>query len=469
MNAIKGRLRLNHPKTVFVGIILLLALGVFYWQKTKPLSNTSQTAVSCADCNIILISIDTLRADHLGIYGYDKKISPNIDHFAKKAIVFKNAFSAAPWTLPSHAALFTGKYPNKLSIFLPTDFLKEEEVTLAEMLRNKGYKTAAISPSGAFIHNSFGFAQGFDEFVKTGAGYKDWHDARETFEKGADFVSKNKDNKFFLFLHTFQVHDPYGDWEGSAGKIEIDELLAFAKKNKSQGDIESFAARVVEKYDEDIAYTDGQIKKIFKTVMQTGLEKKTIVAIVADHGEEFGERGLVGFHADTFYNELLHIPLIVKIPEITGRSINENVSLVDVVPTLLKVVGIDDGVFDGVTLAALINGSKRETPYIFATSSLNKEPMLATLKQGYEALNKMSPQDNWRKTGPAGEAKASFPTMIREDSMKLIENADGTVELYNLAQDPGEKSNLAREQSEHPILDRLQHLLKELKEGAAVN
>lgn len=460
-------LRPNLPKTFFLGIILLLIFSVFYWQKAKPLSDTSKTAVSCADCNIILISIDTLRADHLGVYGYDKKVSPNIDDFAKKAVVFKNAFSAAPWTLPSHAALFTGKYPNKLGIFLPTDFLKEEEVTLAEMLKNKGYKTAAISPTGAFVHKSFGFAQGFDEFVKTGAGMKDWHDARETFEKGANFVSQNKERKFFLFLHTFQVHDPYGDWDGSAGKIEIDDLLTFAKGEKSPEEIESFAAKVKEKYDEDIAYTDSQIQKIFEAVLQSGLEKKTIVAIVADHGEEFGERGLVGFHAYSFYNELLHVPLILKVPGISGRSIGENVSLADVVPTILQITGIYGGVFDGVSLAALINGGKRESPYIFAASSLKKELMLNTLKSGYEALNKMGPQDNWRKPGPVGEAPVGYSAMVRDGSLKLIENADGTAELYNLEQDPGEESNLALEKSEGPILDRLQGLLKEFKEKAA--
>lgn len=194
-------------KIIILGILVSSILGIVIFAKTKstpkPEKKAQDTSL-CNNCNIILISIDTLRADRLGIYGYSKDTSPNINDFFKNDLIFENAYSQTPWTLPSFASMLTSRYPDKIFVETPMDILNEKFLTLPQVLKNNGYYTTAIE-GGEFVTKNYGFGQGFDQFTEI----KDWKDGAQITQDAQKFLSENKDKKFFLFLRPFQVHDPY--------------------------------------------------------------------------------------------------------------------------------------------------------------------------------------------------------------------------------------------------------------------
>lgn len=152
---------------------------------------------------IILISLDILRADHLGTYGYHRNTSPHIDAFAKESIVFENAVVQSPWTLPSHMSIMTSLYPSSHGVVVRNNRLDDEHVTLAELLREKGYRTAAFA-DGAFMKGDYGFKQGFDIYDGD-----NWIGIARILPKARKWLEENKADPFFLFIHCYDIHDPY--------------------------------------------------------------------------------------------------------------------------------------------------------------------------------------------------------------------------------------------------------------------
>lgn len=435
----------------FFIVISIIAI-LYLLSKPNNLSSPKQTPKqetksACQNCNVILISIDDLRADHLGINGYKRNISPNIDSFFRDAVNFKNTSTAAPWTLPSFASMLTSHYPKKLDVEITTDILPQETKTVAEIFKENNYTTAAFS-NGAFVTKGQGFAQGFDEFYES----QEWQDAQKVKSDVTAWLSNNHQKKFFLFLRPFHIHDPYIPKEETIKKLDpgytdnLDKLdiSQIVKLNKgeiklSPKDLE----RISTLYDAEISEIDQSMGAIFAKLDELNLNQNTIVILTGDHGEEFGERGVWGMHAYSLYEELLHVPLLFKIPAQKNYATAQQVSLIDIVPTILDLVGLKkpDG-FDGLSLVKLIKDNQDislSDRSIYAETSVKKDFMLSVIAQGEDAMIRGNFLPQKRQAGtPIPEAK-----MVKQGNFKLIQNFDGTLELYNLENDPKEKNNLS--------------------------
>ena len=321
--------------------------------------------------NLVLISIDTLRADRLGAYGHDRPTSPTIDRFAADAVLFENAVSQAPVTAPSHATLFTGLYPEAHRVQNMFDGeqntgappLAPQIPTLAEMLRAAGYATAA-RVGGGNISPSIGFGRGFDSYVVLQAVHG-WR-AIEQFTVASEVLSglAGQPDPFFLFVHTYETHAPYlplPEYRSQfvdpdyAGRIigdadELDRIAGGAYLSRHRAyfervDRSSVADRrhLLDLYDACIRYADDAVAVLLDRIESLGIADHTIVVLLSDHGEQFGEHG--GFEHDALWQEVLHVPLVMRVPEGVrpgwhGRRVSETVGLVDVVPTLLALMDL---------------------------------------------------------------------------------------------------------------------------------
>jgi arylsulfatase A-like enzyme len=296
--------------------------------------------------NLILVSVDTLRADHLGSYGYARRTSPQIDAFRADAVLFKNAFAHASSTLPSHATMFTSLLPqqhgasNTLGHRLP-----EEALTLAEVLRDQGYRTAAVT-DGAQMAASLGIAQGFGTYAEPA------HDRLSLTVRDAVASLSGLKEPFFLFLHTYEVHHPYRprpdavrDLEqGCVSRLPADVEVKFLEGANNGRPVLSAADRqhIVNAYDGEIRSMDDGFGSLLAALRKRGLYDRSLVVLTSDHGEEFGEHGRMGWHGHTLYDELLRVPLMIKLPasRFAGRTVGADFGLVDMAPTLLGAMGV---------------------------------------------------------------------------------------------------------------------------------
>jgi len=337
--------------------------------------------------NLVLVSIDSLRPDHLGCYGYGRPTSPFLDSLAEGGVRFENAVSTTSWTLPSHASLFTGLLGPTHGVVDNGLALSEDHRTLAELLKEAGYHTAGFF-GGPYLHPTFGLAQGFDvyescmtttpdsagdEAVRDSASAPDGpshHDVtgprtREEVARWADGRSAaGSEEPFFLFLHLWDVHydfeapeefealfvDP--DYSGPAdGRLMSNALI---RPGMNREDL----AHVLALYDAEIRFTDHVLEGIFADLEERGLLEDTLVVVTADHGEEFFEHGQKG-HNKSLFDEVLRIPLLVSWPGQLdgGRVVEDQVQLVDLMPTLLGFAGAGAGVVgQGRDLAPLLAG-----------------------------------------------------------------------------------------------------------------
>jgi arylsulfatase A-like enzyme len=278
--------------------------------------------------NVILISLDTLRADHLGCYGYNRETSPNIDRFAANSTMFINAASCSDWTLPSHLSLFTGLYPSEAGIlkggYTSNNFIAENAVTIAEYMRDAGFKTAGFH-GGGYISDFYGFDKGFDFYRTSGKS-----DAAVEVDEALDWIRMNDRNKFFVFFHTYEIHGPYTH----------DYFLKNSdQKNMSEND------KRIAAYDSDIRYTDIQIGRFLDSLKKLGLSDKTILILTSDHGENFNFVNTSinsGRHGRTLYESEVKIPLIIGGIDMFNKpkKIRSQVSSADLLPTLCGIFEI---------------------------------------------------------------------------------------------------------------------------------
>ena len=312
----------------------------------------------------ILISLDTLGAKHLGAYGGERPTSPFFDSLAARGALFENAWVQYPSTLVSHMSIFTGLYPQQHGVFPPSFRLSPEIATLPERFSEAGFRTVGHT-EGGFVGRGYGFDRGFDEF--TDPRFRDTTDIERTFEKGLEFLrSLEPGKRFFLFLHTYSVHDPYLPpepyrsmfWSGEPppgpAKLPIRQLNA-GLASVDQRQLDYFEAL----YDGGVRYADGVLESFFAELAELGLEEQTTIVITSDHGEEFREHGRVG-HTQV-YPETLHVPLLVLHPDLeAGRRVGELVQSIDIAPTLLELAGappLEDAA--GRSLVPLLLGESR--------------------------------------------------------------------------------------------------------------
>ena len=332
--------------------------------------------------NILLLSIDTLRADHLGCYGYDRATSPNLDAFADSALRFENAYAPTPWTLPSHVAMLTGMHPYDLRIDNQWRKIPDEMRLLGEWLSDAGYQTAAFVDSRheGLLGASRNFDRGFDRFEhgphrEPADGEPAMRfDMAATVDAAMEWLDRRSEAPFFLFLHTKSVHavpqdDPCRDsrclpydkpepfrfrfiaddqlpWTWSLAGRTAQEYLWAVNSRILEGQVRPEAydperlAALVALYDNGIAYTDHHFGRLLDDLRGRGLLENTVVMVTSDHGEAFLEHGLFLHHE--VYEPLLRIPLLVRLPDGRGAGevIQPLVELADLVPSLLSWLGL---------------------------------------------------------------------------------------------------------------------------------
>ncbi len=296
---------------------------------------------------IILVSVDTLRADHLGAYGYERPTSPFFDELAARGTLFERAIVQLPGTLPSHMSIFTGLYPAEHGVYPPDNVLAPDVPTLPEVLRAHGFWTAGFT-EGGYVDGHYGFERGFDRFADDAD--KGPRTVETTFERGLDFLaSLERDVRFFLFLHTYVVHDPYDPplpyaglfWEGpppaEAWEPTGPNLTAV---NRGERAATPATVRYFEAlYDGSIRYFDDQLRAFFGRLDELGLTNETTIVLTSDHGEEFFEHGkLVHWQ---IYQETTRVPLLVLEPgRSSGARVAALVESVDLAPTLWELAAV---------------------------------------------------------------------------------------------------------------------------------
>lgn len=306
-----GRMRRNTLLALFVVIMILGVTAALVFK----------SAFRRPACNIVLISLDTCRADCLGCYGYGEDATPNIDGVAREGIIFENAITTVPLTLPAHSSMLTGTIPPYHGVRANMGFrLGGSNETLAELLGKSDYVTAAIIGK-SIMASEYGFAQGFDLFNDDFSGQKDpqLEDERragETCDLAVEWLEEHGDDRFFLFLHFYDPHDPYIPPEPFASRF---------RDNPYAG---------------EIAYTDFCIGKVIEKLKKMGLYDSTFIVVTGDHGESFGEHGEEK-HGYFIYNTTMKVPLVMKPPGWRGsRKVPGLTGVVDVVPTILGYLGL---------------------------------------------------------------------------------------------------------------------------------
>jgi arylsulfatase A-like enzyme/Tfp pilus assembly protein PilF len=375
--------------------------------------------------NLLLITIDTLRADHVGAYGATTAATPALDALAAEGVRFDQVQTAAPLTGPSHATILTGLYPPMHGVRNNVVFsLGKEDVTLATLLKRRGYRTAAFV--GAYpVAAAFGFGQGFDtfdeEFHETAPGEQGAERrANEVADAAVRWLTEgpaeagHRDGgPFFMWTHFYDPHAPY------------DPPPPYRER---------FADHP---YDGEIAFTDAQVKRVLDALQQTGHHDDTVVMLLADHGEGLGDHHELT-HAVLVYQSTMRVPMIVAgagVPR--NRVVSTRVGTIDVLPTALGLLGLQaDKALLGRDLRPLINGSSAPGDPLYAESLFGRLSC------------------HW----------ASLRAWVKDD-WKLIVGAEP--ELYNITQDPREETNLAREQPDRVarMRDELQRALGRLAPG----
>ena len=403
--------------------------------------------------NVILIGIDTLRADHLGCYGYKRPTSPAIDELAKNGVIFENCFSQAPATAPSFMSIMTSRYPTYHGIgenigsvgrvICRTYSLDPAIPTLAAILKKNGYQTAAFT-AGGNVHPLAGFGIGFDYYsVEHGlTGNLRSGDRKRTLlsDELRPWLGQHARENFFLFLHTYAAHNP---WEPPKryrqffapeaeerliaplfrNKTKADRATVKTLSKQSRGDIyhmlHSFVnpekpkdvACLQALYDGAIRYVDECVAELLETVNALKLLERTVIVFTSDHGEEFLEHGMLSHQQ--LYNELLRVPLIIKAPNLKkSAAVDQIVRSIDIFPTILELLRIRR--IPPVQGVSLIPALER---------NLNLLAVAETEMRGYSVQNK--------------KYKYIYP---RYKSYKIR-----TDELYDLEKDPNEKENILLE------------------------
>lgn len=323
--------------------------------------------------NLLLIVVDTLRADRLGAYGNERPVSPEIDALAASGVRFERAYASAPWTQPSVASILTGLVPATHGADRLLRVLPGSAHTLAERLQEAGYGTGAVV-SHYLIGPRFGFDQGFETFVHGTALGEGRFSTPGVTERGGELLGRfaREGRPFFLLLHYFDPHYSYerhpdvgfASSEG-VGRLRGDESVEALRGLDPPPEAEE-ARFVRDLYDEEIRFTDAGIGRLLRSLSRLGLDDSTVVVLVSDHGEEFWERGWLG-HTRTLHDELVRVPLIIRSPGAEPRAVADPVALVALAPTLLDLLGVPGTGFQARSFAPRVrrgSGAPPESIYL---------------------------------------------------------------------------------------------------------
>lgn len=364
--------------------------------------------------NVVLLSIDTLRRDHLDLYGYDRETAPYLrKHLAARGTALENLIAEAATTDPSHMTMFTSLPALVHGVTCCRERLAVPAVTLAEILRGRGYRTAAFTENGPLAHER-GFSIGFDRYIenKTPGRIRPTGHVARTFGQARSWLEERSEGPFFLFLHTFQVHAPY---EPPAA---YESTFAASPSRGASAEAEP----IIDAYDREIRYTDDELRRLHEWMEARGINERTLWIVLSDHGEEFFEHGTRG-HATLPYETVLRVPLIFQGPGIrSGARLSSTVRHVDLMPTVLDLLDMPASPQStGTSFAAALSGSV--TPL---REELPPTPVFSA--------SWVLPKD---MTAPA--------LSVRQGNYKLIRYQKDDAEhfeFYDLAADPDETNDI---------------------------
>ncbi len=336
--------------------------------------------------NVVLISIDTLRADHLSLYGYFRVTSPNLDAWARGAgVTFLNTVAASPWTLPSHVSMLTGVDALGHGVNYLDTSVSEDLLLLPEILRRHGYRTAAVT-GGGFVVSKYGLDRGFERFRWWPGRSGDELELEENLDTALDWIEDFSDRPFFLFFHTYEVHSPFRrhephfSWLGGRAEDLGGERLSLksAAAGVDEGFIHRYSARwergsdghevaladldpgtLASLYDTGILRVDGELPRLFERLRKLDLDRDTVVVFTSDHGESLGEHGLLS-HSH-LYDDNLKVPLVISYPRrlAGGQALTRQARTVDLMPTILDLAGLEiPPGLDGISLVPWIEGGE---------------------------------------------------------------------------------------------------------------
>ena len=428
--------------------------------------------------NLLLITLDTLRADHLSAYGYERRTTPNIDRLAETGVLFESAIANSSWTLPSHASLFTGRLPHEHRADW-LDPLDRTYPTLAEVLAAHGYATAAFAANTTYVTPEWGLARGFARFEVYGSslsddvvrtlygkklaltvlprvGYFDIPGRKRASRVNHEFfhwLDEGGGRPFFAFLNYIEVHDPYVPVRGYESRFSAHvprgdlvnfQFQPYAFRRKRTLTAEEVQSEV-NGYDACLAYLDEQLGQLFQELATRGLDKNTLVILTSDHGEAFGNHDLFG-HGNGLYIETLHVPLIFvwpgRIP--AGQRIASTVSLHRVPATIVDLLGV--------------GGSSPLFPGRSLVSSWSSDDGDG---RGDAVVSEVSP--GRFKQGPPSYPTASGGLQsVVTDRWHFIRSESGRRELYAWREDREEQHDLAATPAGQAVMGDLERRLPPL-------
>ena len=458
---------MSHGTPLAMSVSLLACMASWSCGTTE-----TPAAKAAADTNIVLVVVDSLRADHTGIYGYDLPTTPFLDRWAEDAVVFETAWAPSSYTSQSVAAILTGRLPTSGgSLGLMEAEPSEAATPLQQHLRRAGLRTGIVSSQPLLRRRAF--TRGFED-IQVASLDESWT-ATQVSSRALDFVDGDVDGDgdpeagFFLYLHYADPHQPYDAPSAYASRfpdtdapdITVPQMQATIEESGMAPDDPRVRA-LISAYDAEIAAVDAGIEALVTGLETRGLLEETIVVVTASQGEELLDHGWWG-HAWTLHEEVLRVPLLLRAPDISPQRVSEAVSLVDLLPTLLILSGlpIDDVDSEGDAFARLGENGPELRPA--------GRPKIAELVIKERCIHRavLDPPFKYVATSvdcPLGERRAiaaDYPSRLRAMADGTVEApalwGNATVEaIYDLSSDPGEVHNLA-ENAE--LLARLRRVL----------
>ncbi len=468
--SVSSKLQKGLPWLAGITVALFVAVQGGGWL-TERIKTSNLPDAGAEAPNVIVIVVDTLRADHLSSYGYERDTSPFMDRLAAEGVRFENAISPSSWTQPSHASMLTGRYTYEHQA--ENTPLDGTFPTIGEVMQANFYRTGAFSANTLFFTRRQGHGRGFlhfednyqsvpDAFFNSSLyGFLfDFYGLRKALnyegvptrvlasdinDAVLTWVDRDAEKPFFVFMNYFDVHDPYTPPEPYRSK--------YASTPNPGGLINGFMERYspsltpeqiqteIDAYDGSIAYVDDQIKALFSELETRGLLENTIVIVTSDHGESLGEHGILQ-HSASLYLDEIHVPLIVWGPDQVpaGKVIDTPVTLTALPSTVLSLAGSDNDPFPGPSLAVLISSDQVPADWPDPISEL-------TQMVGAAEVNPST--------------HGAMKSVVGTEEQYIIHEKFGE-ELYNWREDPQEMNNLAPNPSSQTVIDAFRNYLKNL-------
>ena len=443
--------------------VVVLGTGVALhpeWRERRALGRLP--AATSEQVSVLLIILDTVRAASLGLYGYGRPTTPELQRFAASGVTFDQAIAPASWTLPSHATMFTGRYLRELGVDWTTP-LDRRHATIAEILAQSGFSTAAFSANVGYVSKDAGLARGFarfEDFVATpgemvrtsvmleriltpfglravvtddNRGRRSAEDINDAFLSWLD--RRPRDRPYFAFLNYFDAHAPFyaaPPFDTLFGGPVSPRDLAPWKRYLPRRHINQWR----DAYDRSLAYIDAELGRLLRDLERRGSLDSLVVIVTSDHGELLGEHSFMG-HATTLYRPVVEVPLVIRGPGVPrGVRVNERVGLRDLPSTILELARVAN--------ASPIPGQSLARRWKGATASA---PVISELGRGL------------RITGHYPNAADDLWSAFQEDAHYIV-SSSGTEQFYRISSDPAELQNLAREMPAPPELDELRAVIR---------